>query len=58
MYESLNYITMVGIELAIVCMVVWLTKQIVISIKYFVKISLLVERKVNEMNTMECVENK
>ena len=58
MNDSVTYLIMVGIELAIVCMVVWLTKQIVVAIRSLVKISLHTERKINELNSVEYADNK
>jgi len=57
MYDSLNYITTVGIELAIVCMLIWLTKQGIIAIRSLVKIFVTVEKRVDELNKEEYTNN-
>ena len=57
MYDSLNYITTVGIELAIVCMLIWMTKQGIIAIRSLVKMFVIVEKRVDELNKEECTEN-
>lgn len=57
MYDSLNYITTVGIELAIVCMLIWITKQGVIAVRSLVKMYISVERKVDELNKVESTDN-
>ena len=56
MYDSLNYITTVGIELAIVCMLIWLTKQGIIAIRSLVKIFVTVEKRVDELNKVESTD--
>ena len=53
MYDILNYVTIGGIELAIACMCVWLTKQVTIAIKYLIKMYLALEKKVEEVNSKD-----
>ena len=57
MYDSLNYITTVGIELAIVCMVIWMTKQGIIAVRLLVKMFVTLEKRVEELNKAECTDN-